>query len=108
MQLFDHLSPTSRLIRVNESVTIIKRLNRAKCTKREHKLWKNIKETIPLVPPHIDDCLLAVRSTVVSDFTKLLEELSHSSDRSLGPGSETNAKLTYKKPVRTSTDPYKR
>lgn len=46
--------------------------------------------------------------TVVSDFTKLLEELSHSSDRSLGPGSETNAKLTYKKLVRTSTDPYKR
>lgn len=42
------------------------------------------------------------------DFTRLLEELVHSSDRSLSHSMETNAKLMYKKLVRTSTDPYKR
>lgn len=47
-------------------------------------------------------------SAVLYDFSKLLEELVHSADRSLSPGLETNAKLMYKKMIRTSTDPYKR
>lgn len=42
------------------------------------------------------------------DFGRLLEEISHNSDGNLSPGSETNAKLVYKKSIRTSTDPYKR
>ena len=42
------------------------------------------------------------------DFARLLEEIIHSSDGSLSPGLETNAKLMYKKAIRTSTDPYKR
>jgi len=45
---------------------------------------------------------------VLYDFSKLLEELVHSADRNLSPGLETNAKLMYKKMIRTSTDPYKR
>lgn len=45
---------------------------------------------------------------VVSEFTRLLEELIHSGDRNLSPSMETNAKLMYKKMIRTSTDPYKR
>ena len=45
---------------------------------------------------------------VLLDFSKLLEELVHSADRNLSPNMETNAKLMYKKMIRTSTDPYKR
>ena len=46
--------------------------------------------------------------TAVAEFTRILEELSHSSERNLNPISETNAKLVYKKVVRTATDPFKR
>lgn len=47
-------------------------------------------------------------SAVVAEFTRLLEELIQSGDRNLSPSVETNAKLMYKKIIRTSTDPYKR
>jgi len=65
-------------------------------------------ESLMIIDWNISYVFFVYCRAVLYDFSKLLEELVHSADRCLSPGLETNAKLMYKKMIRTSTDPYKR